>query len=145
MHRQVSRFYLRVGLATHRYSIAVMALSPEGTEPDIDMLPKTLSDQVHAQTQVSMFHLHVDWAAHRICMALMALSPEGTEPDTDVLKNPLLVQAAEPCTDTGQQVALQRYDNVVGWWAKKSDLLKSLKSLTDSESEKKMKSSGKLG
>jgi hypothetical protein len=37
---------------------------------------------------------------------------------------------------------LQRYDNVVGWWAKTSDLFKSLKSL---KSEKKMKRSGKLG
>ena len=79
-----------------------MALNAEGTDPDIDMISKTLSDQVHAQTQVSRFYLRAGLVAHRIFMAVMALSPEGTEPDIDVLKNPLSVQAAEPCTDTRQ-------------------------------------------
>ena len=40
---------------------------------------------------------------------------------------------------------LQRYDNVVGWWAQKSDLLESWKSLESLESEKKLTRSGKLG
>ena len=36
----------------------------------------------------------------------MALSAEDTEPEIDEVWNTLSVQAAEPCTDTGQQVAL---------------------------------------
>ena len=41
-----------------------------------------------------------------------------------------------------ESIVLQRYDNVVGRWAKKSDGSESLTSLT---SEKKMKRIGELG
>jgi hypothetical protein len=65
--------------------MAVMALSPEGTEPDMDVLRRFLSikQQSHAQTQINRFHLLVDWAAHSHSIAVMALSPEGTDPDID--------------------------------------------------------------
>ena len=36
----------------------------------------------------------------------MALSAEDTEPEMDEIWNTLSVQAAEPCTDTGQQISL---------------------------------------
>ena len=77
-----------------------MALSPEGTEPDMNVVYKALLVQVHAQAQVSRFHMYLGAAAHRLSIVVIALSPKGTEPDIDVLYNPLSV----PATDTSQQV-----------------------------------------
>ena len=47
-HTQISGFHLRVDWAAHSRSIAVMALSPEGTEPDIDDTPtsREVSDSI---------------------------------------------------------------------------------------------------
>ena len=59
-----------------------------------------------------------------------------------------MVQAASARDAYITRDALQRYDNVVGRWAKKIDGSKSLKSLTNEKSEKsekKVKRSGELG
>ena len=69
---------LHVGLVAHRVFIAVMALSPEGTEPDINVLWNPLLVQAaepctDTDQQVA---LHADLAAHRVCMTVMALTPE---------------------------------------------------------------------
>ena len=85
-----------VDWAAHSHSIVVIALSPEGTEPDIDISRRFLLVQVATPgtdtgQQVAS---HAGLTAHRVFIAVMALSPEGTEPDTDVLWNPLSVPSS---------------------------------------------------
>ena len=79
-----------------------MVLSFEGIDPDTHVSRRFLLVQVaepctDTGQQVAL-HAYAGLVAHRVCIAVMALSPEGTEPDITVLWNPLLVQAAEPCT-----------------------------------------------
>ena len=60
-----------------------MALNPEGTDPDREVLRRILSIQVAepCTDRGQQVALHVSLAAHRNSIVVMALSAEGIDPD----------------------------------------------------------------